>query len=98
MCIYFRKHSCLTDAFNEQINLYINSGLMNNWVSQFSQRKYLEISTTHNQRNHKALEVSQFSGTFLLCFSMISITVVIFALELLSQKYRTIRIFFKLFE
>lgn len=71
---------------------------MNNWVSHFSQRKYLQVSTTQNQRIHKALELSQYNGTFLLCFGMISVTIAVFFLELLSLKFCTIRFFFRILE
>lgn len=92
MCIYFRKHSCLTDAFDEQINLYTDSGLMNNWVSQFSQKKYLRFhSTIDNQRSHQKLQLTQFGGTFLLCSGMIFATTLVFLLELFSKRISIIR-------
>ncbi|XP_037040010.1 uncharacterized protein LOC119077005 isoform X3 [Bradysia coprophila] len=98
MCIYFRKHSCLTDAFDEQIKLYTDSGLINNWVSQFSQKKYLQFQSTSNQRSHQKLKLSQFSGTFGLCFGMICVTILTFCFELLSQRFLVIRKFVELFE
>lgn len=97
MCIYFRKHSCLTDAFDEQINIYTDSGLMDNWVSQFSQKKYVRFTSTENQRSHQKLQLLQLEGTFRLCLCMTCITIFIFFLELLSKKILIIRKLIEIF-
>lgn len=87
VCIYFRKHSCLLKPLNNQISLYINSGLIKSWTNQYKLPTYKESELSLP----KALRFNQISGIVNVCFYLSIASIIVFFLEVLSKRYRKIK-------
>lgn len=85
---YFPKKSVLRRIFNEELHRLQETGLIEHWMKKYmDERKMIP-----NQRPQKC-QISRISAAFEISFVMYSISVFIFTLELLSYRYRRIKIF-----
>lgn len=93
--IYFKKNTCLSTAFNEQIHKYTNGGLINTWadifISEYSRRvkrRNLDLSAPEK------LSLDQISGIIIICVVMYAFSGFVLGMEILSTKYKWIRVIF----
>lgn len=84
--IYFRKHSCLLEAFDNQIHAYESSGLINYWANSF-----LKLLQFQNKNNAKALKLNQFFGIVTVCGCLILVSIFLFVFELMSESNALVR-------
>lgn len=89
-CIYFRKHSCLMQPFNEQISLLTSSGLIVSWERAFKNPLY----NKHIQMKPNALPLTlnQISGLIRVCIILIALSIKVFNFEVMLIRLETIRI------
>lgn len=85
-CMYFRKHSCLEDPFNQQMNLYSSSGLIVQWAKNFKKPPFKRDRT-----DPKALSLNQIGGVLVICIFMAAASVIVFSFELMSNCHGTIK-------
>lgn len=84
--IFFRKHSCLTRAINNEINKYLSSGILFHWVRRFFDRKYLLEAAKAPPSQHTPLGMRNVQGIFSLWFFMLMVSSLVFLLERLSRR------------
>lgn len=89
--IFFKKHSCLIQSVNEQINDYTSSGLMHNWVSHFIDSRFLSKKTEQQDASPNKLAVNQLTGAFQLCIFVYFLSILIFFLEILAIRIKCVR-------
>lgn len=85
-CMYFKKHSCLLHSFNEQINLMSSSGLIASWA-----RHYVRPPYKNDQMEPKAVNLDQIVGVIIVCICLITISLIVFILEVISTSHGTIK-------
>lgn len=88
--IYLRKHSCLTKPMNRQIHMLSSSGLITAWNSNFKKHSAHKPQSS-SQIGPKRLSVDQVKGLMTICMISYAAGVVIFVLELLSSRNRSIK-------
>lgn len=105
--IFFRKHSCLTETINEQVQKYYAHGLLSNWVSLYfnmrlarmgNDKKAAAAAATSNSGGsggRKALRVEQVMGAFQIGAYMMGFSGMVLALEVMSARCDMLR---RLFE
>lgn len=86
-CMFYRKHSCLLRPFNEQINLYSSSGLIDSWARGFKKPHYFKNSPMEP----KALSFNQINGLIAVCILFIAFSIIVFILELMSTSHEVIK-------
>lgn len=84
-CIYYRKHSCLLEAFDRQIRAYTSGGLINYWADSFLKLHHLQNNNDGSEMEAKALKLNQFSGIVTICGCLIIVSVILFIFEFLSE-------------
>ncbi|KAG4066326.1 hypothetical protein HA402_000550 [Bradysia odoriphaga] len=89
--IYLRKHSCLTQPLNQQIQMLTSSGLISGWNSNFKRNSASKLRTT-DQIEPKRLSVDQVNGLIVICMILYAISVIVFVFELVSSRRRPIKI------
>lgn len=82
--IYLRKNSYLTHTMDEEIMVYLSSGLIKNWVSYFADETYIRYKRM--QMEPSTLKVNQINGIYELCFAVFLIGFTVFICEVLSQR------------
>lgn len=93
--IYLRKHSCLTPPINEQLNRYMVSGLLKNWLSNYYDESVMRITVDPGmQTDFQPLHLSQVAGAFQICGYMLVVSVTVLGLELLALRCRQLRLVF----
>lgn len=80
---YFAKHSKFVDAFNQQLNLFIESGLIEYWTERFIDRKKYEKRDKIPQK----LGVNGILAIFTICTALYTISLLVFIAEILSDKF-----------
>lgn len=90
MVIYFRKHSCLTAPVNDQINLYLVSGLINQWLKNFYDERSLSDASSASGA-YRTLCLEQVSGVFQMCAYMLGLAALALAVEMLAPRSRRVR-------
>lgn len=94
--IFFPKGSCLEPSFNEQLNKYISSGLLHNWLKIFIDMKYAREKKRESQESQpEPMSMHQITGILIIMLVINGISVLVFILELLSNKFRMLQ---KIFE
>ncbi|XP_059619126.1 glutamate receptor U1-like [Phlebotomus argentipes] len=83
ICIYVRKYSYLTKAFDGELWKYIESGLINKWSSLYYDMKNLNMESQKSAP--QALNIDQLNGIFLAYILFISLSCLVFVLEILSK-------------
>lgn len=87
--IYFRKRSILKEVFNEQLQRIREAGVTQYWI-----KKYIDDRKTKpNHRAPKKLQIKSILAAFEICIFMYFISFIVFILELLSTRYRRIKVF-----
>lgn len=87
--VFARKGSCLMHEVNREINGYTDSGLISKWSTTFT-RDYF----SHKEKIiPKKFTMNQVSGIMLICICFYAISAFVLMLEMLSAKYRAIKIF-----
>lgn len=88
-CIFFRKHSCLTEPITNQINRYTNSGLLEHWTSKYFQTRFVKVKAEEfeNQQPQR-LNIKQLLGGFIISSILLVAAVVVFLFEIMSKKFR----------
>lgn len=90
--MFFKKHSCLTAEVNSQINAYTSSGLLQNWINRFMDKKYFNyLQSNQRDREHTQLNLDQLWGAVQLCLGSFCMCICIFAMEIASIRYRWIK-------
>lgn len=93
--IYFRKHSCLVQAFNWEINKYTSNGLISSWTAGLTHEKLIK-EYIHNERLQlqapQKLSMKQIQGVFIICMVMYLISGGILVIELLAGRFKFIRV------
>ncbi|GAB0099903.1 hypothetical protein DMENIID0001_157970 [Sergentomyia squamirostris] len=89
MSIFFRKYSYLTKPCDTELWKYQESGLIHRWTNIFYNTKFLRVPQEKGE--FKALTYDQLSGIFWICILLMSISFLVFILEILSQKCRWIQ-------
>lgn len=89
--IFFKKHSCLTASVNEQINDYTSSGLLQTWVSQFIDPRFLSKKTDQQDASPNKLAINQLVGAFQLCIFVYGLSIFIFVLEIIAPHIECVR-------
>lgn len=93
--IYFRKHSCLVQAINREINKYTSSGLISAWTADLTHEKLIKEYIHNEQLQLQApqkLSMKQIQGVFIICMVMYLISGGILVIELLADKCKFIRV------
>lgn len=90
-CILFKKHSCLTKSVNKQINAYITSGLLQIWIRQYKELRYLNLKPEYHRSGNRPLEMAQLEGTFTYCLCLLGFSCIVFMCEILSKKMYVFR-------
>ncbi|XP_059619125.1 uncharacterized protein LOC132263398 [Phlebotomus argentipes] len=85
-CIFLRKYSYLMKPFDKELWKYVESGLINRWTSIFYNIKYLK--EVERKSGLKPLTLDQLSGIFAAYAILLSLSFVVFLLEMLSRKLR----------
>lgn len=88
--IFQRKHSCLTKPLNDQIAMLTSSGLISFWNSNF-RKNDAHREEYENRDGPKRLNISQFNGLMIICVTLYIIGILIFVLELMSVRHKTIK-------
>lgn len=86
-CMYYRKHSCLIQPFDQEILAFTSSGLIDLWAKKF--RKSLQNKSDKNEP--KPLSLKQIVGVIIMCSYLFAASLIIFILELLSTKFEAIK-------
>uniref|UniRef100_A0A3F2ZEL9 Uncharacterized protein n=1 Tax=Phlebotomus papatasi TaxID=29031 RepID=A0A3F2ZEL9_PHLPP len=89
ICIYLRKYSYLTKPFDKELWRYVESGLINRWLSVFYNKQYLK--DTPDKSIPQALTFDQLSGIFMAYVILLVFSFMVFLLEVLSRKSRVLR-------
>lgn len=87
-CMFFRKHSCLLQTFDDQILRLTSSGLMQSWSRQY------QIPQFHRENQMepaKTLKFNQISGVITVCIWLTVASIVVFVLEILSKSHAWIK-------
>lgn len=95
--IFFRKHSCLVNAINWEINKYTSNGLISRWTSDLTHEKQIKEVIRNEQlqmQTPKKISLQQIRGVFIICALMYLISGVVFVMELLTVKFEFIRVLF----
>lgn len=90
-CIYFKKHSCLLKPFNNQIEVYRSSGLIDFWAKSFLKVHQLKNQNEHVYIQTKPLALSQFGGVITICAYFTGASVILFIFELMSNRQKGIK-------
>jgi hypothetical protein len=86
---YFRKNHYLVDDVNSKIDLMLEFGIIQHINSNYADTKFLKISTDTKQPIQ--LTLKHFMGAFRLFGISIGFAVSIFAVEMLSMKFRFVK-------
>lgn len=86
-CMYFRKHSCLIEPFNQQIAAFTSSGLINFWAKKFKK----SLQNKSGQTEPKPISVDQIVGIIIVCGGLLTVSIIVFILELLSTRIGVIK-------
>lgn len=93
--IYLRRHSCLTATINKHIHRLTSSGIITNWIETYQDIRFTKIKIV---KTPKTLTMGQVQGVFLICSVLYSFASAVFLLEMLSMKFKVIRICFQHFQ
>lgn len=88
LVFYFRKHSCLTAAFNEHLMKMASSGLIVRSVNEYRDQKYTNIRP---DKTPKILTLHQILGVFLLCSGLYVVALFAFIMEMVSIRLIIVR-------
>lgn len=91
LCILFKKHSCLTENVNDQINIYKSSGLLQNWINKYLQARYLILKPDYHRMGNQPLDMAQLFGIFMLGFILLTLSCVVFFFEILSKHFKLVQ-------
>jgi hypothetical protein len=81
---YLNKNSHLTDIINEKIDDLLAGGLIDYWISQYLEMKYLRI--IHIDDGPSVLNFSELYGIFQLLSYGLFCSIFVFIVELLKAK------------
>lgn len=97
MCMYFRKHSCITTAFNEQLENYVVNGLLKTWSQRFVDWETIRLATEEdrNDVHHRPLRMDEVMGVFQICALCLVMSSLVFVLEVLSVRSVLLARFFR---
>lgn len=87
--VYFRKKSILKDVFNEQLQRIREAGLTEYWIKKNVDDRTMKLY----QRAPKKLQIQSIFAAFEICIVMYFISCIVFILELLSTRYRRVKVF-----
>jgi hypothetical protein len=91
--IYFPKTTCLVKAFNKQLDYLFTGGIINHWSEQYFDTRFLK-SAALKDKEPKPLRNEHLLGAYLVFFNFLFYASLTFLLELLSLKFRCLRIIF----
>lgn len=97
LAIFVRKSSYLLHTVNNEIQLYLANGLMDRWVTEYIQEKYVGSTTRSSVKELKKLTNSELLGGYEICAVLYLYSIFIAFLEILSKRYLSIRNFMNLF-
>ena len=90
LCIYLHRQSCLTEPINQNILKFLSNGLMEQWVRNLVDRKYLK---EWKATEPKVLVNEQLLGAYeLLAFGLLLSTIA-FLIEIGSTRVSVLRNF-----
>jgi hypothetical protein len=92
-CIYMHKPTPLREKVNEIILDAVSFGLVRQWVSIYSKRGYSR-SANVDQKEPKPLNNSHLLGGYQIYLGGLSISIIVFILEVLSRKIKCLRMIF----
>lgn len=84
--VYFRKSFYLTDDVNELISMLHANGLIDHWISDYADSKYLMFSQHSSKQEPERLSINHLKGIFIVWLVGISIASFTFLIEILSSK------------
>lgn len=97
--VYLRKHSCLLAPINQQINLYIGSGLLKTWLTHYHDERMMRmivnpaLQSSHDggDGGHRALHMEEVSGVFQICAYMLVFSALVLGMELAAVRCNRLR-------
>lgn len=91
--IFFRKHSCITNTFNRQIEAGTSSGLISFWADRLTKSHF----KFNGKIKPKTLKFNQIKGILMICMCLYGFSIIIFFVELLSARHKRIKRFVDFF-
>jgi hypothetical protein len=79
--LYFPKNFYLIDAINEKIGIFKASGLMDYWIDNFVEKRFLHFNMSNN--GPKQLNLDHFYGVFCIFLTGCSTAIFVFIMEIL---------------
>lgn len=95
LAIFVRKSSYLLHTMNNEIQLYLANGLMDRWVTEYIQEKY--VGNTFSIKEPKKLTNAELLGGYEICAVFYIYSIFVAILEILSKKFKFIRGLMNLF-
>lgn len=93
LCIYMNRKSCLANEINNHILQFKSNGLMQSWVNKFVDQSYLVY---HPSTEPKVMGIMTILGSIQILIAGYLISLTIFIVEMLSQKFKTLRDIFNI--
>lgn len=84
--IFVRKSSYFRNAINEEIEIYMASGLINHWVKVFAEKKNANLIKSNSEP--KKLTMDELLGGFEICLMFYGISFVVFLIEIIFYKIK----------
>lgn len=84
--IFVRKSSYFRKALNEEIEIYMASGLINHWIEVFAEKKNANLIKRNNEP--KKLTVDELLGGFEICLIFLGISLVVFLFEIIIYRVK----------
>lgn len=92
--IYYPKNSFLTPAFNKQLSMLNNGGLIDYWAHQIQNKDFFMKNLEEKQPS--ILSFSQIQGPFYLLMGCLTFSVAIFSIEILSMHVKFLKPMFEI--
>lgn len=84
--IFLRKSSYFRNAINEEIEIYMASGLINHWIQVFAEKKNADLIKINSEP--KKLTVDELLGGFEICLMFYGISLVVLFFEIIIYKFK----------
>lgn len=85
---YFHKHLRLMEAFNNELSLYTQFGLINHWYAKYFDQRFRKESSDNTP---KIIEMESIYGIILVWFGCLGFSIFVFFMELLSVRFRQVK-------
>lgn len=88
LVVYMTKSSCLSIEVDGIIIYLVNGGLIRKWAAHYIDKRFLKRKSTSNA---VSLKVNQFLGSFQLLFVGVLASSVMFALEMIFNRFKRLK-------